>query len=118
MNPWLERLIELMPPPDEPVSPADDATWQAAEEALSVALPSDLKEFDRVYGKGSIYPDFGIFAPSPGGHDWYADRVRGDCDILRQVYPSGRVDAGEPQRRCASSRPRRPGVARPRTVPR
>jgi hypothetical protein len=62
-------LLELAPPPADPVDPGSPEEWSRVEDALGIALPADYKWLIDTYGSG----DFGDllvvmnpFAPSGG----------------------------------------------------
>ena len=46
------RLLEAMPPPEQPRCNAGD--WDALEATLGIAFPSDYKRFIDIYGTGVI----------------------------------------------------------------
>ncbi|UDL97015.1 SMI1/KNR4 family protein [Streptomyces longhuiensis] len=51
MSPELNRLTEVLPRPSTPTQTPD---WDAAETALSTALPADYKELITTYGGGFV----------------------------------------------------------------
>jgi len=63
----ISRLVQISPPPQNPVETGSIKAWERIEERLGVALPEDYKEFIDLYGSGkfenSIVP-FNPFAAS------------------------------------------------------
>lgn len=58
MTPGFLALAAVLPPPDEPVSPATDEALDQAEAQLGTRLPTDYREFLKAYGSGSFYEFF------------------------------------------------------------
>lgn len=50
----LDELQRLLVPPDEPIGTGSPEEWARLESRLGTRLPTDYKEFVRVYGAGSI----------------------------------------------------------------
>jgi len=48
----LERLVQLMPPPPDPIDSIGD--WHAVESQINTRLPDDYKSFIELYGTGRI----------------------------------------------------------------
>lgn len=53
----IQKLAELIPPPETPVEPGSHEKREAVEKALRLSLPSHLYEFAAVYGSGSFGTD-------------------------------------------------------------
>ncbi len=49
---FLERLVEMVPPPETPFSSGDQKAFLAVEKELGRALPSDFKQLIATYGYG------------------------------------------------------------------
>lgn len=94
----LDRLKELSPPPPSGGAQPD---WQAAEEAVGSALPTDYKQLVKAYGPGS-FDDF-IWILQPMHDNRHLDLVHQrdiQLDALRTLRAGGEeipfdVDAGE-----------------------
>ena len=51
---YLEKSIEILPPPEFPQKTGDKEQWRNFFDALSTELPSDYVEFIETYGSGCI----------------------------------------------------------------
>ncbi|MFG2894957.1 SMI1/KNR4 family protein [Streptomyces sp. NPDC048248] len=60
MNEFLERLVDIVPPP----SGSREKHWESVEEALGAGLPSDYKALIETYG-GSNWDDY-LYVLEPG----------------------------------------------------
>jgi hypothetical protein len=65
----LERLGQLLPPPEDPVEPGRPDGWAAVEAALGTGLPSDFKAFTERYGSGMVDDFLYLFNPFAAGED-------------------------------------------------
>jgi hypothetical protein len=65
----LERLRELLPPPDDPVEPGRPDGWAEVEAAIGTALPEDFKAFTELYGSGKVDDFLYLFNPFAAGED-------------------------------------------------
>lgn len=68
MNRHLKRLIQIVPPPEDPLECGDAVAFLEAEEKLSLKLPDDYKELISTYGSGKwqdFWWHFNPFANSP-----------------------------------------------------
>jgi len=67
----LQKLWEIMPPPERPYAIGTPGAWSAVEAQLGFVLPRDYKEFIDTYGSGRI-ADFLVvmspFDPAPGSN--------------------------------------------------
>ena len=101
----LQRLTALVPPPPEPVEPAEEARWPEIEQALGTALPSDYKALLATYGSGTFDEELWLFSPfAPPGDGNLLDEcpaVLADYAESRRrfpdpggVLPLGRSDTG------------------------
>ncbi|WP_062214096.1 SMI1/KNR4 family protein [Streptomyces sp. NBRC 109706] len=79
----IDRLLALVPPPSDPV--AADADWAAAEAALGLVLPADLKEVWRRYGAGMFCGEVGLCSPEQLVES--NRRLLGDWATMREDYP-------------------------------
>ena len=59
----LDKFIELIPPPAEPVEPGRPEAWREIEQQLGFALPSDYKKYIETYGTGSVDDFLLVFNP-------------------------------------------------------
>ncbi len=96
----IQRLWEIMPPPQYPYAAGAPDAWVAVEEQLGFVLPQDYKNFISVYGTGCI-ADFLVvmspFDPAPGSnllHDsnstlelFRTARARDRIECPYPVYP-------------------------------
>ena len=65
----LDRLRQLLPPPDHPVEPGRPEGWAAVERALGTGLPGDFKAFTERYGSGTVDDFLYLFNPFAAGQD-------------------------------------------------
>jgi hypothetical protein len=65
----LDRLLQLLPPPADPVEPARPEGWAAVEAALGTELPGDFKAFTQRYGSGTVDDFLYLFNPFAQGQD-------------------------------------------------
>jgi hypothetical protein len=63
MNPSLQKLMKLVPPPTMPVAPGSSDAWKEVEEELGTPLPQDFKDYIKIYGAGQWADFFGILDP-------------------------------------------------------
>jgi hypothetical protein len=63
MHPTLERLIQIVRPPEEPVEIGDDTAFAAVEQQLGLSLPRDYKEYIATYGSGRWHVFWWILNP-------------------------------------------------------
>ncbi len=59
----IDRLIEVMPPPQSPVDLGTSIDWASIEQQVGLPLPTDYKEFIATYGTGSICGFLWVFNP-------------------------------------------------------
>lgn len=59
----IEELKRLAPPPTQPVACGIYELWQSVEQALSLQLPEDYKQFINTYGSGGFYDFLSIVSP-------------------------------------------------------
>ena len=52
---YLERLMELVPPPKEPMCAGSPEQWPEVEQKLGTTLPDNYKIFINKYGSGGFY---------------------------------------------------------------
>jgi hypothetical protein len=83
----LERLEELVPPPERPFDPGPEGRRDAVERALGVALPEDLYRLSLRYGSGSFGVEgeptlITLFNPFCDG---YFDRVSSWAESYRRT---------------------------------
>jgi hypothetical protein len=52
---YLDRLMELVPPPKEPMCAGSPEQWFSVEQKLGTTLPDDYKIFINKYGSGGFY---------------------------------------------------------------
>jgi len=52
------NLIQLVPPPKEPVERGSPEAWEAAEAALGLRLPPDYYDYGLAYGSGAMCNGF------------------------------------------------------------
>jgi len=90
----LRKIIELVPPPQNPIHAASASSWLEVQRRFDGALPACLDEYGRIYGSGYFESDdefrltFQIFNP----HDpAYASNVESYC----QIYKGLREDSPE-----------------------
>ena len=57
------KIIEVLPPPDNPVYAGDPSRWEAIEKRLGTPLPIDYKNFINTYGTGFIGGTVWIYNP-------------------------------------------------------
>ena len=65
----LDRLLQLLPPPADPVEPGRPDGWAAVEAALGTGLPGDFKAFTELYGSGTVDDFLYLFNPFAQGQD-------------------------------------------------
>jgi hypothetical protein len=83
----LQRLTALVPPPPEPVEPAEEARWPEIEQALGTALPSDYKALLATYGSGTFDEELWLFSPfAPPGDGNLLD----ECPAVLADYAESR----------------------------
>jgi len=58
----IENLVRVVPPPTVPSEPFQ-GRWEPIEVALGTALPSDYKDFARLYGSGDILDFVHVMTP-------------------------------------------------------
>lgn len=81
----MDKLVELMPPPKDPIEIPTVATWETCERSIS-ELPLDYKYFLGQYGTGVI--DGFMWIYSPAAKNRYLDlRLRGQ-EILDAIAES------------------------------
>ncbi len=61
------ELMAVVPPPEGPVGVATAAEWAAAEGALGVELPEDLKQVNAAYGAGWFDRFISLLSPRAVG---------------------------------------------------
>lgn len=61
MNPSLEALLDLLPPPDRPTPTPID--WDSIEHQVGLRLPEDYKQYVEVYGHGLINDELVVLTP-------------------------------------------------------
>ena len=87
----LERLRELLPPPDDPVEPGRPDGWAEVEAAIGTALPEDFKAFTELYGSGKVDDFLYLFNPFAEGQDGNLlhekDRVLAAYVETRERFP-------------------------------
>jgi len=59
----IEELKRLAPPPAQPVACGTYDMWKSVEDALSLQLPEDYKQFINTYGNGGFYDFLSIVSP-------------------------------------------------------
>jgi hypothetical protein len=62
-----EQLLELAPPPDQPVHPGTDEEWARAAERLGHPFPKDYEAIVRTYGEGHFHQFLRILPVSSEG---------------------------------------------------
>ena len=67
MEPALQKLIRVLPPPTETAGRA--VNWQEHEAALGITYPTWLKEFIAVYGGSIWFDNYSILYPAPECYD-------------------------------------------------
>jgi hypothetical protein len=65
----LDRLRELVPPPEKPVETGTADGWAEVERALGTPLPADFKAFTNLYGSGAFDGFLYLFNPFTAGED-------------------------------------------------
>ncbi len=60
---WLEKLMEIVPPPDAPKCTGTDEMRAAAEKRLGSKLPDDYIELINTYGDGCFGYVFNVYNP-------------------------------------------------------
>ena len=84
MNASLQRLIELVPPPFNPVAPGTPEEWSQVENEIGSPLPQDFKDYIKVYGAGQWLSFFGVMNPfyewkhpqaRVGWREWMINRI-------------------------------------------
>jgi len=65
----LDRLLQLLPPPADPVEPGRPDGWAAVEAALGTGLPGDFRAFTERYGSGTVDDFLYLFNPFAQGQD-------------------------------------------------
>jgi hypothetical protein len=63
MDPALQKLISMEPPPVPPVAPGNPEAWLPVESRIGVVLPAHYKEYIHTYGAGQWANFFGIMNP-------------------------------------------------------
>ncbi|MFN3583180.1 SMI1/KNR4 family protein [Phenylobacterium sp.] len=58
----IENLVRAVPPPARPVE-AFEGPWEPIEAELGTSLPSDYKDFVRLYGNGYFMEFMGVCVP-------------------------------------------------------
>ena len=64
----LEALIEMMPPPADPLDAGEPHRWSAIELQMGLRLPSDYKAFIAAYGSGRIAIFLNVYNPFSDNH--------------------------------------------------
>src|SRR5215468_4251108 len=95
MNSSLQKLIELAPPPVDPVAPGTADGWPGIESDIGARLPQDFKDYIAVYGAGQWADFFGVLDPfyewkhpqaQESWREWMQKRLQG-LEELRATYP-------------------------------
>lgn len=95
MNPSLQKLVEIAPPPGKPVAPGAPADWSRVESEIGTRLPQDFKDYIALYGAGQWGDFFGIMDPfyewkHPDAQEdwvgWMTKRV-GPLKDMRSEFP-------------------------------
>ncbi len=109
-----KRLLELAPPPAQPVHPGTDEEWLRAAQQLGHPFPKDYVAIVRTYGEGYFHQFMRLLTPFAANEaynlfDWrdFAHEVLNGPEIL-EYAPSG---ASSRMRNC--SRGRRQATATP-----
>jgi hypothetical protein len=89
MNRFVERLVQLVPPPlRQSVLP----NWPALEGVIGFDLPGDYKELVTVYGPGKFDDFLAVFQPRhPIALLNFPDAAVAASEVLRQYESSGEV---------------------------
>jgi SMI1-KNR4 cell-wall len=67
VHPDIAKLMEILPPPANPVAAASASDWATVEKDLGLTLPDDYKDFITLYGYGYFGGDF-LTIHSPLSH--------------------------------------------------
>jgi hypothetical protein len=95
MNPSLQRLMNLVPPPAAPVAPGSSDAWKQVEQEMGTPLPQDFKDYTQVYGAGQWADFFGVMNPfylwkhpeaSKSWKAWFEKRFEGFSELQKE-YP-------------------------------
>ena len=82
------ELVAVAPPPEKPLEagrgPED---WKRVQEAIGVALPSDLGDFGMCYGTGRFIGDIQVYNPFAM---LYRRIIDFECNFLRELKKPGR----------------------------
>jgi hypothetical protein len=94
MSSFLKRLIQIEPPPANPVAPGSHEDWRHLETELRLHFPTNLKQYIRTYGAGQWAKFLGIMNPfyqwkhpqAQGYHAWVRTRLDGFYE-MRAEFP-------------------------------
>jgi hypothetical protein len=96
MNASLQQLIELVPPPANPVAPGASEEWVRVENEIGSRLPQDFKDYTKVYGAGQWLDFLGVMDPfyewkHPQAHrswrEWIISRIGHLNELEEQAKP-------------------------------
>ena len=99
VNPSLQHLLKLVPPPTNPVAPGSPEGWKLVEDEMGTPLPQDFKDYTQAYGAGQWGDFFGIMNPfykwkhphaSKSWKQWFEKRFEGFTELQRD-YPKYQV---------------------------
>lgn len=80
----IEHLKELVLPPEKPVGTGNPEGWDKVEQELGLTLPTDYKDFARVYGAGNLAGFIHIFNPfSDSPYSSLLKCVKQICEVYR-----------------------------------
>jgi hypothetical protein len=83
---FLEEVIGLLPPPDEPFS-SDAGAWQDLESVLGRGLPGSFKAFLDRYGTGMVDVHIRFFHPLGAEHWNLGVAMRDEMEFYAAAWP-------------------------------
>jgi hypothetical protein len=79
MDPWVEALMALVPPPRAPHEVPPPEQWALAESRMGIAIPQDFREIVTAYGTGAL--DGFLILLNPSSSRSHLDLLQYDADM-------------------------------------
>lgn len=87
----IEPLLSVLSPPSAALEVPSDEEWRETQGRLT-RLPSDYRDFLRIYGSGSVDNFIWIFNPSSGNENLNLCRqVADQLDVLHELKATGEL---------------------------